>query len=193
MPVFPAQLTMDEAYNLLTTLIQPRPIALVGSRGGDGRDNLAPFSFFMLAGLNPPSVAFGPSLGAEGEAKTTLANVERSRQFSLSLVDRAMAESMFSTSSYWEDKWEASGLTAVQGAATECAYPAEAPVALECRVHEIVRQGSGPFGTVIVVGTVESLHLRADIAADPASVRPIARLDGRNYLDLATGERFVLG
>lgn len=193
MPIFPAELTLDEAYSLLTTLVQPRPIALVGSRSADGTNNIAPFSFFMLCGLNPPSVAFGPSLGAQGEDKGTLANVAATREFTLSLVDRDMAQAMFAASTPGGDKWEQSGLKPVQSTEIECVYPQEAPVTFECRVHEIVRQGEGPFGTVIVVGEVVSLHLREDIAANPAGIGPISRLDGRNYLDLASGERFVLG
>lgn len=193
MPIFPAELTLDEAYSLLTTVVQPRPIALVGSRSADGADNIAPFSFFMLCGLNPPSVAFGPSLGAQGEDKGTLANVAATCEFTLSLVDRDMAQAMFAASTHGGDKWEQSGLTPVQSTEIQCAYPQEAPVTFECRVHEIVRQGDGPFGTVIVIGEVVSLHLREDIAANPAGIGPISRLDGRSYLDLASGERFVLG
>lgn len=51
-----ATLDAHDGYKLLTGLVVPRPIGWVGSRGADGRDNLAPFSFFNVVAASPPTV-----------------------------------------------------------------------------------------------------------------------------------------
>lgn len=63
------QLSPTEAYGLLNHLVAPRPIAFVSTISADGLPNLAPFSFFMAGGLNPPSVAFSPPPTATDSSK----------------------------------------------------------------------------------------------------------------------------
>ena len=47
MELDPEKLSMPDRYGLLISVIQPRPIAWVSTKGKDGSLNLAPFSFFM--------------------------------------------------------------------------------------------------------------------------------------------------
>ena len=49
------------AYQLLVSLVTPRPIALVTTISADGKVNAAPFSFFNVMGANPPICAFAPT------------------------------------------------------------------------------------------------------------------------------------
>jgi flavin reductase (DIM6/NTAB) family NADH-FMN oxidoreductase RutF len=72
-----AQLSPTAAYRLLNHLVAPRPIAFVSTISADGIPNLAPFSFFMAGGLNPPSVAFSPLTNRHGQLKDTLQNIVR--------------------------------------------------------------------------------------------------------------------
>ncbi|MGZ6833864.1 MAG: flavin reductase family protein, partial [Mycobacteriaceae bacterium] len=39
-------------YKLMTSVVVPRPIAWVSSRSAEGVDNLAPHSFFTVAGVS---------------------------------------------------------------------------------------------------------------------------------------------
>ena len=57
----------------------PRPIAWVTTVDGEGRVNLAPFSFFNAFGANPPVVVFSPTLRRDGSKKDTLLNLEADR------------------------------------------------------------------------------------------------------------------
>jgi flavin reductase (DIM6/NTAB) family NADH-FMN oxidoreductase RutF len=45
-------------YRALVGVVTPRPIAWVTTVDGEGRVNLAPFSFFNAFGANPPVVVF---------------------------------------------------------------------------------------------------------------------------------------
>ncbi len=48
-------------YRALVGVVTPRPIAWVTTVDGEGRVNLAPFSFFNAFGANPPVVVFSPT------------------------------------------------------------------------------------------------------------------------------------
>ena len=43
-----------DAYDLLTSIVVPRPIAWITTVGSDGVGNLAPHSFFTVACQKPP-------------------------------------------------------------------------------------------------------------------------------------------
>ena len=54
------ELSRHDRYRLLIGLVVPRPIGWVGTLGGDGRRNLAPYSFFNVVAGTPPIVLFSP-------------------------------------------------------------------------------------------------------------------------------------
>src|SRR4051812_7569039 len=64
-------------YRLLTSVVVPRPIAWVSTVTPDGAvENLAPHSFFSIAGTDPPIVQF-TSIGR----KDSLRKVEDTGEF----------------------------------------------------------------------------------------------------------------
>ena len=152
-----ATLPVRERHALLTRVVAPRPIALVSSRGADGRGNLAPFSYFMLGGSNPPSVAFCPVRGRDGAAKDTLRNVAETREFVVSLVTRAMAGPMNVASYPFEpgaDEFDAAGFARAPSARVAPPGVGESPVRLECRLFSLVPHGDGPSSGTYVIGEV---------------------------------------
>ena len=58
-----ADLTGDDVYRLLTSIIVPRPIAWVSTVSADGVRNLAPHSYFNGVSSSPPLVMFSADLG----------------------------------------------------------------------------------------------------------------------------------
>lgn len=89
-------LDSSQQTKLITSVVVPRPIALICTEGPAGL-NAAPFSFFNIASSSPPMVMF--SIGAAqyqraGEPKDTLINLEASREFVLHLVDFQNREKM---------------------------------------------------------------------------------------------------
>ncbi|MBT5581419.1 MAG: flavin reductase family protein, partial [Acidimicrobiaceae bacterium] len=61
----PAELSADECYRLLSSVVVPRPIAWVSTVSADGVPNLAPHSYFNAMGANPPLVAFSADRGGD--------------------------------------------------------------------------------------------------------------------------------
>jgi flavin reductase (DIM6/NTAB) family NADH-FMN oxidoreductase RutF len=188
-----AELDGRARYDLLSNLVVPRPIALVSSVDASSRANIAPFSFFMLGGFNPPSVAFSPVTNLDGSQKVTLRNIEETGEYVVNLVTRSQAEAMNEAGIDYPpefEKWEISGFTPVPSLFVSPARAAECPVALECRLFEIVRHGGGPNAANYVVGEVLVAHLAAGL--ESTEFRPIARLGGKSYLDTEGGKLFEM-
>lgn len=181
--------------NPFNALITPRPIAWIASRDSDGRDNLAPFSFFSGAGYEPPmvSTAFtGAKLGdQEGAPKDTLANVEATGVYSLNIVPTAMKDAMNASAAHLaagESEFAAAGVTPVPCEEIDCMRVAESPATFECRlVHVANLPNEGPGRNATIFGQVVGIHISDRILkdgfVDPASYQPLARM---GYLDYAT-------
>lgn len=193
-------LPVRDRHAILTRVVGPRPIALVSSLGADGRGNLAPFSYFMLGGANPPSLAFCPINDRHGAEKDTLRNVRATGEFVVSVVTPAMAERMNQASypyAHGEDEFDRAGLTRAASTAVRPPGVAESPVRLECRVFAVVPHGDGPSASRYVVGEV--VHVRVDDALltdglpDNRKLALIARLGADFYTRVGADTLFELG
>ena len=183
-------------HDPFNAIVGPRPIGWIASQDGQGRRNLAPYSFFNAFNYVPPIVGFA-SIGA----KDTLRNVRETGEFSWNLATRALAERMNQSCAAVPpevDEFVLAGLTPV--ASREIAVPrvAESPVSFECRVSQIVQlQGAAgnKVETWLVLGEVVAVHiaqaLLRDGVYDTAAAHPILRGGGAgDYFEL--GERFVM-
>lgn len=159
----------DRAYQLLASLIVPRPIALVTTISPEGKINAAPFSFFNVLGANPPICAFAPGDRENGVPKDTALNVRATHEFVVNLVDENIAEAMNECAAslpYGENELLRAKLTATPSSLVKPPRIAEAPASLEC-----VEWGTWQIGgNRVVVGLIKRLHLREELF-DPAKKR----------------------
>ena len=81
----------------LNTCVIPRPIAWVSTVSATGQGNLAPHSYFTVASVDPPVVAF-TSVGT----KDTLRNVRDTGEFVISITTHALAEQVNRTSARFD-------------------------------------------------------------------------------------------
>jgi flavin reductase (DIM6/NTAB) family NADH-FMN oxidoreductase RutF len=181
-----------DRYKLLIGLVVPRPIGWVGSVDEDGVRNLAPYSFFNVVAGSPPTVLFSPGR-RNGEPKDTLHNVVATGEFTINLVDEALAEAMNLTSGEYGpdvDEFELAGLSTVPGEVVRAPLVVDSPANLECRVTRTVDLGDPPTNTV-VFGNIERIHVRADLLdgtrVDPLGLRAIGRMAGSGYTRTADG------
>lgn len=171
-----------ETALLLKAVLIPRPIAWVGTTAADGAVNLAPHSFFTMVSAAPPIVMFS-STGR----KDTLRNVEATGQFTVSLVDRALAEACNTTSAPVGpevDEFVLAGLEREPSVAVAPPRVAASPAVLECTLERVVPVGDGHcvFGRVVHAAVREDALVtdaRGRTLPDPARLDPVARL-GRN-------------
>ena len=93
----PSVLPARARYQLLTSLVVPRPIAWVSSRSAAGQPNLAPFSYFAALSATPFLV--GVSIGhRRGAPKDTLRNVRETGAFCVNLAAEARLSALNETS-----------------------------------------------------------------------------------------------
>lgn len=183
----PRELSRPAMYNVLIGSVVPRPIAWVSTVDAAGVRNLAPFSYFNIACAQPPMLLFCPQHRPNGGHKHTLANVEATGEFVLHVVSEDLVALMNQTSADYPDtmdEFEQTGLAAVPSDLIAPPRVADAKIAFECRVEQIVPLG-GATGGAVVIGRVVLAHVADEVWNDGHIVldalRPVARLAGNSY------------
>lgn len=178
----------SEAYRSLTALVIPRPIAWVSTRSADGVDNLAPHSFFTVAGDDPPMVLF-TSMGE----KDTLRNVRETGEFVVCGVTTALREQVNATGTPFPHKMSEFDEVGVEREPSLTVAPprvAASPYALECRLVAIHPSGR----SAIVIGEVLCMAVTASMVVDgrisSLMLDPVSRLGGHEWA--ALGERYSI-
>ena len=175
-------------HNPFNALIVPRPIGWISTRGADGQDNLAPYSFFNGAAYVPPQVMFA-STGTKPDrdgTKDSLSQIRDTGVFCVNMVAEAMTEAMnVSSASLPADvsEFARAGLRRAECNTIDCARVAAAPAALECRMSQVVElEGEANF---VCFGTVTGIHIDdaclVDGMFDVTLFKPLARLGYRDY------------
>lgn len=185
MEIDPAALDKVAAYRLMTSILVPRPIAWVGSVDEAGRDNLAPFSYFMGVGSAPPMLAISVARGRRGMLKDTARNLLATGEFTVSIVERPLLEAANLSSGAWEEsEFDVAGLERGRSSTIRAPYVSAARVAMECRLRHTLDLGQ----THLFVGEVVRFHvddaLLHDGAVPPEAWQPMARLGGDHYATL---------
>jgi len=98
MEVSPESRSNQDIYKILIGTVLPRPIAWVSTVDTSGNINLAPFSFFTVASVNPPILCFSPLLQENSIEKDTLVNIKQTSEFVVNIVSYGLAEAMNRTS-----------------------------------------------------------------------------------------------
>jgi flavin reductase (DIM6/NTAB) family NADH-FMN oxidoreductase RutF len=177
-----------DVYQALTGVVTPRPIAWVTTIDAAGRVNLAPFSFFNAFGANPPVVVFSPTRRRDASKKDTLLNLEAVGEFVVHASVASLAEKVNLSSKELppgESEVDLVGLHTVPSIKVKPPRLAEAPVALECKVLQIIPVGSGAIAANLVIGEVLMMHIDDAVLdekgrVDPKKLRTVARL-GADY------------
>jgi flavin reductase (DIM6/NTAB) family NADH-FMN oxidoreductase RutF len=183
-----ARTSVVEVYQALVGIVTPRPIAWVTTVDRAGRVNLAPFSFFNAFGANPPVVVFSPTNRRDGSKKDTLLNVEATGEFVVHAAVASLAEKINATSKELppgESEVEYVSLHTTQSVKVRPPRLVEAPVAMECKVRQVIPIGSGAIAANLVIGEVVIMHvddavLDANGRVDPRKLKTVARL-GQDY------------
>lgn len=184
----PATLRGRERYQLITSLVVPRPIGWISTWGPDRVPNLAPYSYF--AALSSSPLLVGVSIGQRATGnKDTLANVREHRAFCANVVSEPFLEAMNATSAEVAadiDEFELAGLFPVASERVDAPFVEGAPAVLECVLRQEVEL-EGALNTLVVGEVVgvrvdEALSFKeGTLSVDPGALRPVGRLSGGAY------------
>ncbi|QPM90918.1 flavin reductase family protein [Pseudooceanicola algae] len=182
-----------DRYRLMANAVTPRPVAFVTTLSAEGVPNAAAFSFFGLLSHDPATLAIGIEPRADGRRKDTAENILRTGVFTVHIADAALAAQMEACGAPVEpgvDELAMTGLATLPGGAIDVPRIAEAPVAMECRLHSQI-----PLGPArdVILGTIERFYLRADSLdaqgrVDQDRLDPIGRVGAMSYC--TTRDRF---
>lgn len=175
-------------HNPLNAIVTPRPIGWISTRGADGSENLAPYSFFNLVAYVPPQVMFA-STGRKPdreEGKDTLSNIRETGVFCVNITGEAQLDAVSASSAAFGrevDEFAATGVAREDCVTIPCSRVVGTPATLECRMTEIVAlRGQNNF---LVLGEVTGIHLNDACLIDgrfsPEVFHPLARMGYRDY------------
>ncbi|MGP9790515.1 flavin reductase family protein [Roseinatronobacter sp. NSM] len=175
-------------HNPFNAIVTPRPIGWISTRGRNGQDNLAPYSFFNAVAYEPPQVMFASTSAKPDRdgTKDSVANIRDTGVFCVNIVEHAARDVMNTTSGPWPrqvDEFQQAGIARAPCQMIDATRVANAPAALECRLTQIVTlAGQANF---LVLGEVVGVHMRDDCMVDGlfdiTSFKPLARCGYRDY------------
>jgi flavin reductase (DIM6/NTAB) family NADH-FMN oxidoreductase RutF len=188
-PISVESLSARERYELLTSLVVPRPIGWISTRGPEGVPNLAPYSYFAALSASP--MLLGLSIGHRRSGpKDSLVNIRARNAFCVNVVDVTHLESMNASSidsGPGHDEFEFAGLRAEDSPLVDAPFVATAPAVLHCELHREVDIGAD--ANTLIVGRVVGVTLDDRLErvegtryVDTKSLRPVGRLWGPAYL-----------
>jgi flavin reductase (DIM6/NTAB) family NADH-FMN oxidoreductase RutF len=180
-----------ERYQLLTSLVVPRPIGWLSTRSGAGVPNLAPFSYFAALSATPMLV--GISIGSRGVIpKDSLLNIRDIGGFCVNIVTERQLTAMNDSAGEHGpevDEFEVAGLPMAEAERVGAPYVENCPAVFECRLFKEVELGG--TANTLVIGEVLAVRLHPELhfapgthLVDPEALRPVGRLGGEFYAPL---------
>ena len=186
--VDPGVVSARERYQLMTSLVVPRPIGWISTWGPDGVANLAPFSYFAAVSVDPMLVCV--SIGKRRDAfKDSIVNIRARGAFCVNVVTEPLLEAMNASSASVPpevDEFELAGLGRAVSERVDAPWVAECPAVLECEVRQEVDLGGAP--NALVIAEVVGVRLDPSLSFEegtmvvlPEQLRPVGRLGGTAY------------
>lgn len=194
--IIPGEVPTATLHSQLLSAVAPRPIAFASTISEQGEVNLSPFSFFNVFGANPPIVIFSSARRVrDNTIKHTLENVREVPEVVINIVNYPIVEQMsLSSTEYGKavNEFIKSGLTQAPSDLVRPPRVAEAPVALECKVKQIIETGQEGGAGNLIMAEVVAMHIRNEYLneegrLDTHKLDLVARMGGSWYCR-ATGD-----
>lgn len=192
----PKALTTGELHGYLLGAVAPRPIAFASTIDEQGRVNLSPYSFFNVFGSNPPLMIFSPARRVrDNTIKHTLENVQVVPEAVISIVNYPIVEQMSLASTEYPkgvNEFIKSGLTQAPSDFVRPPRVAEAPVAFECKVQQVIETGTEGGAGNLILAEVVNIHIRSSYLNEEGKL-DLDKLDlvgrmGGSYYVRASGD-----
>ena len=175
---------LNEKYKLMAQTIVPRPIAWVVTED-DGVINVAPFSYFIGLSSSPATVLISVGHKSDGTPKDTLANIRKTKQCTICMVDESNLDKMHFSSKELEKELSEADEFKIETDKVCTKYPPMikgVPCAYFCDFNQEIDLGGG--STVPIVLNVKHIYIKNDVITDKENItikfNPVARI-GKSY------------
>lgn len=175
----------------MTQTVIPRPIAWVISDHGNGKLNLAPFSYFNAVCSNPPLISLSVGKKRDGSKKDTWRNIEERSHFVVQIPkaeDVAHVLQSADPLDHGESEIDHCHLELTPFEGSPLPRLKTTPIAFYCEKHDIIPIGHAPQG--LILGEIRSAYLDDRVATlegdspipqvSATSVAPLARLGSKD-------------
>jgi len=172
----PGQMDHKDLHQFILGTVAPRPVAFVSTLDEQGRDNLAPYSFFNAFSSNPPIVVFSSNRrGSNNTTKDTLENIRRSGECVINAVNYAIVRQMAVASVDFPlevSEFEKTGLTPIASELVAPPRVAESPAHMECKVKDIITLGQGGGAGHLIICEIVRMHVAKEVLTDRNRIDP---------------------
>ncbi|TQL52955.1 flavin reductase family protein [Subtercola boreus] len=176
---------------MIKNSVVPRPIAWVQTQNAAGRGNLAPYSYFNLVSMDPPTLM----ISFVGQ-KDSYDNIKETGEFVVNMVSEGLAEVETASAAILPaevDEIALLGLATIPSTRVAPPRLAVAKVALECVFLSEIEV----YDTRVIIGQVLGIHADDDILDESGRVdvlkyRPVGRLGGSLYTTVTNQYRHVV-
>ncbi|KAJ7056202.1 hypothetical protein C8F01DRAFT_993481 [Mycena amicta] len=184
-------------YALSVSGLVPRPIAFVSSIAANGKENLAPFSWFNQVCTNPAVISI--SCTATPRHKDTSNNIKETKGFTVNIISepwvvQANAASIDAPPEI--NEWTVTGLTKEPSTSVAPARVKESAFTMECELlqHIEVKDATGKVAANLILGSVKYIHVRNAVLddrwlVDPAKLMAVGRMGDILYSKVGDGFR----
>jgi flavin reductase (DIM6/NTAB) family NADH-FMN oxidoreductase RutF len=192
-----AQLEPLQIYKMLVGGIIPRPIAWISTLSAQGIDNIAPYSFFSVASVNPPVLTITHVMPQTQQEKDTLRNLKETGEAVVNIVSAEMADKMNASCAALPpetSEFTAADIPACDSEKVRAKSVANAPVRYECKLRELLPISDQPTGGTLILLDVVNIFIDDAIVQDGMiqadQLDAIGKLGGDLYS--TTRDRFAL-
>lgn len=178
-----------KCQGMLSSLIVPRPIAMITTADEDGTVNVAPYSYFMPVTGEPPllAVTIGGRRESEPSQKDTWRNASRTGELVVNVTTEAMRDKIEMAAMEFPagvSELDAIGWHTTPSVKVTPPSLAESPAHLECRIHEVLDLGTTgvAYSTVhlvvceVVCITMDESICSPELRVDPHALAPVGRM-----------------
>lgn len=182
-------LEASDAYSILNSIIVPRPIAFITTRGENGIINAAPFSYFNIVCTKPAIVSVSIER-RQSIRKDTAHNIFTNKEYVINIcsVDMAAAVSCASKDHPPEiSEIDVTSLSLIASEKISVPRIANTLIQMECYLFQALEVGD--LKGDLILGKVLKVHLHKEILnpngqIDFKKLNPLARLSGNAYAKL---------
>lgn len=172
----PKEVEDRKIYRTLVGTVVPRPIGWISTCDADGNTNIAPFSFFGVACVDPPLVHFAQGTTADGSLKDTANNIHETGEFVHNLVTEQTLEDMHNSSAPFppgESEFDACDIASTPSSTVAPPRVMDSPVSFECSLHEALELGTH----TLFIGEIQCVHFDSTVTTADGEL-DIDKFDG---------------
>lgn len=187
-------MSANQCYGAMVQVIVPRPIAWVLSDNGDGRFNVAPYSFFSGICSDPPLLMISAGKKDAETEKDTRLNIRERKNFvvhipSVQHIDQVNASS--ATLAHDESEVDVAKLDLTDFEGVDLPRIVSCDIAIACTLYRLDEIGNTP--QAVIYGEIQRMAVndalivpneKGRFEIDSAKLDPLSRLGGSFYSSL---------